>query len=307
MNDLEKNVSIVDASGLANNVLFLQVHFGRLGNTRSIGGDIFETDADKSLLRATKQLLVSPELEAIRKADLRMYQWLYNSSGLAVPCSFDAFCIPKGSLINVRQKLEDYRLERIALVDAFLSVYAAQAKETGSKLASLSDLSDYPPIEVVKAKFTFGYVIFSFGLCEGLKAISEGLYQEMSDKLNSQLQNAGEEITAVFRQTALDLLTNLQDQLKPSDDTGKEKTLSKNSVDKVKKFLDNFSLKNVTDDKQLAGIVEQVKSLLDGTDLKANRSNAEFKAKMRDGLASVTAELSTMVQEKTGRKFLFDE
>jgi len=103
------------------------------------------------------------------------------------------------------------------------------------------------------------------------------------------------------------LLTNLQDQLKPSDDTGKEKTLSKNSVDKVKKFLDGFSLKNVTDDKQLEGIVEQVKTLLDGTDLKANRSSAEFKAKMRDGLASVTAELSTMVQEKTGRKFLFDE
>ena len=304
----ETTITVTDMTGLSAGVMFLQLHAGVLGNSRKVGGDIWNTpETDKSLLHASKTLLESSQLDAIRKADMRMRQWLYNTNGPALPCDFDAFMIPNGSVISVKNKLEEYKRERAALVDEFLTVYIEQVRISKDRLGPLHNPHDYLSLDQVRAKFYFDYSIFAFGVSEGLKQISEELYQQEVTKLQTTLQSAATEITAAMRQTVFDLLTNLQEKLTPDESTGKVKTLHKAAVENVKKFLDTFSLKNVTNDAQLAGVVEQVKGLLSGTDVKSLRASDSFRDKMRDSLAGITAQLSTMVQEKSGRKFLFDE
>jgi hypothetical protein len=304
----QTTINVTDVSGLVNQVMFLQLHAGLLGNSRKVCGDIWNTpETDKSLLHASKTLLTSPQLDAIRKADMRMRQWLYNTNGPALPCDFDAFMIPNGSIVNVKNKLEAYKTERAALVEEFLAVYIEQGKTAQEKLGPLFNPQDYPSVSQVRAKFYFDYSIFAFGVSEGLKAISQELYQQEVDKLQTTLQSAASEITAAMRQTVYDLLTNLQDKLTPDETTGEKKILHKAAIENVKKFLDTFNLKNVTNDTELAGVVEQVRELLSNTDAKSLRASDSFRDKMRDSLTGITSKLSTMVEIKAGRKFLFDE
>ena len=304
----DQTISVTDVSGLVNQVMFLQLHAGLLGNSRKVGGDIWNTpETDKSLLHASKTLLTSPQLDAIRKADMRMRQWLYNTNGPALPCDFDAFMIPNGSIVNVKNKLEAYKTERAALVEEFLAVYIEQGKTTQEKLGPLFNPQDYPSVSQVRAKFYFDYSIFAFGVSEGLKAISQELYQQEVDKLQTTLQSAASEITAAMRQTVYDLLTNLQDKLTPDETTGEKKILHKAAIENVKKFLETFNLKNVTNDTELEAIVGQVRDLLSNTDAQSLRASDSFRDKMRDSLTGITSKLSTMVEIKAGRKFLFDE
>ena len=304
----DTTINVTDVSGLVNQVMFLQLHAGTLGNTRKVGGDIWNTpDTDKSLLHASKTLLESSQLDAIRKADMRIRQWLYNTNGPALPCDFDAFMIPNGSIMNVKNKLEEYKNERAALVGEFISVYVEQCKASVEKLGPLHNPEDYPAVEEVRGKFYFDYSIFAFGVSEGLKAISQELYQQEVDKLQTTLQSAASEITAAMRQTVYDLLVNLQDKLTPDEATGEKKVLHKSAIENVKKFLDAFNLKNVTNDKELAGVVEEVRGLLAGTDAQSLRASDSFRDKMRDSLKGITSQLSTMVEIKPGRKFLFEE
>ena len=304
----EQTINVTDISGLVNQVMFLQLHAGVLGNSRQVGGDIWNTpDTDKSLLHASKTLLTSPQLDAIRKADMRIRQWLYNTNGPALPCDFEAFMIPNGSIVNVKNKLEEYKTERTALVDEFITTYVEQCRIARDQLGPLHNPHDYPSIEQVREKFYFDYSIFAFGVSEGLKAISEELYQQEVDKLQTTLQSAATEITAAMRQTVFELLTNLQDKLTPDETTGERKVLHKAAIENVKKFLDTFNLKNVTNDTELGVVVEQVRDLLSNTDAKSLRASDTFRDKMRDSLADITSKLSTMVEVKAGRKFLFDE
>jgi hypothetical protein len=54
---------------LAKQTVFIKVHLGLLGNTRKVSSSQVEVDADKALIRVSKTLLDSPELQAIRALD----------------------------------------------------------------------------------------------------------------------------------------------------------------------------------------------------------------------------------------------
>ena len=72
-----QTITFNDVSGLSSQVMFLQLRAGLLGNSRKMGGDIFNTPGtDVAWLSANKKLLESPQLDAIRKADMRIRQWL---------------------------------------------------------------------------------------------------------------------------------------------------------------------------------------------------------------------------------------
>ncbi len=52
---------------LARKTVFVKPHLGVLGNSRKVSSTRVEVDADKDLIRVTKTLLDSPELQAIRR------------------------------------------------------------------------------------------------------------------------------------------------------------------------------------------------------------------------------------------------
>lgn len=296
--------TVKDASDLVAKTVFIKFRFGCVGNSRKVSGsDVLSTDADKALLKVSKQLLDSPELEAIKQADTRMRTWLYNT---CLPFDMGIMILPVGLIETAETRMKEYRAEREELIAGFISAYSALKEKAASHLGSLYDPSDYPSPEAIRARFVFDWQYVSFSVPGHLKGISAALFQSQTEKHAQQLQAATEEITALMRQTLFELVSHLQDRLTPGDD-GKQKILRESAVKNLQDFLNSFDLRNVTDDKELAAQVAKVRELVSGTSAATLRSSDQFREKIRSGMQSITAQLAGMVEEKAGRKFRTDE
>jgi len=295
-----KDLTVTDASSLTAATVFLKTRFGIIGNSRKVSGaEVLDTDADKALLRVSKQLLDSPELEAIKQADTKMRTWLYNA---CLPYDLGVQLLPKKSIESARAKMAEFRAERAELVENFVAAYPGLLEKAAAQLGSLFNAADYPTIEQVRAKFFFGWNIVTFEVPDSLKEISEQVFQEEKAKQEANFKAAADEITALMRQTMFDLVSHLETRLTPGDD-GKQKILKESAVANLQKFLESFDIKNVTNDAELAAVVSKARELVDGTSAATLRSSDAFREKIRAGMASVKDQLSGMVEEKAGRKF----
>ncbi len=68
-------------------------------------------------------------------------------------------------------------------------------------------------------------------------------------------------------------------------------------------FFEMFDMKNVTNDTELARLVEQAKAIMAGTSAEQLRTDEELKEKIRSGMEGITNQLSTMIQVEPGRMF----
>lgn len=296
-------VEVMDKADLAQKTVFVKVRFGSLGNSRKVNDNVLETDADKELLKVSKTLLDSEELEAIRKADGKMRQYLYNT---CLPFDIGILLLPCGLISDVHKRLTEYRETRGELVSKFLTAYPELCKSAALRLGSLYNPADYPTAETVKARFVFDWQYVSFGVPGQLKGISAGLFAAEQEKASAIMKAAAEDITVLMRQTLLEMVSHLQERLTPTDD-GKAKILRESAVKNLQEFLNTFDLRNVTDDKALQGQVAKVKALISGTNAEALRNSDVFRDKIRSGMAEVSSVLSTMVEDKAGRKFRTDD
>lgn len=298
--------AIQDASDLTEKSLFLRVSYGHLGNTKKVpGADILKTDADVALLRVSKALLESPELDAIKHHDNALRKWLSN---VCLPFLDwpGVLVVPKPLVQRVWDKLRDHREERHELVASFLSVYPSLIDKAKTALGTLWIENEYGTLEEVRKKFRFYWAIRTFETPTSLKEISEELYEEQKTAAKAQFSAAMEEITAVLRQTFFDMTEHLRDKLAPSAD-GKQKVLRESTISGLKDFLENFDLRNVTDDKALAEQVAKAKALLGDSDASTLRTSEEFRSKVFAGMAELTETLGGLVEDRPSRKFRLDE
>ena len=73
-------------------------------------------------------------------------------------------------------------------------------------------------------------------------------------------------------------------------------------VEKVQAFLDSFSGRNLFQDDELAGLVEQARSVLDGIDPDEIRENVWLKRRIADQMNKVKATLDEAIIEAPRRK-----
>lgn len=295
--------NVPDYSDLANKTVFIKVRFGALGNSRKVNDNVLETDADKALLKVSKTLLDSNELEAIKKADGKMRQFLYNT---CLPFDIGVMLLPCGLITNVHNRLNEYKAEREQLVNAFIAAYPELCKQAASRLGSLYSTVDYPGADTVKARFVFDWQYVSFGVPGQLKGINAGIFQAEQEKASQIMKAAADDIALLMRQTLLDMVSHLKDRLTP-DAEGKTKILRESAVKNLQEFLSTFDLRNVTDDKALQEQVNKVKALISGTNAEALRNSDVFRDKIASGMSEVSTALSGMVEDKAGRKFRTDD
>lgn len=301
--------AIQDASDLTEKSLFLRVSYGHLGNTKKVpNAAVIKTEASASLLqllRVSKSLLESPELDAIKHHDNALRKWLSN---VCLPFLDwpGVLVVPKPLVQRVWDKLRDHREERHELVAAFFSVYPSLIEKAKEQLGPLYVENEYATVEDARKKFRFYWAIRTFETPNSLKEISEELYEEQKTAAKAQFSAAMEEITAVLRQTFFEMTEHLRDKLTPSAD-GKQKVLRESTIDGLKEFLENFDLRNVTDDKALAEQVAKAKALLGDSDASTLRTSEEFRKKVFAGMAELTETLGGLVEDRPSRKFRLDE
>lgn len=294
------------ANDLSQNSVYVSVRLGAFGNRRGLDKGALEVDSDKSMINATKRLLDCPEMDAITKADSALRVWLYDRS---LPSFFKegVYLLSDVAVPVVDKQLRRFRDERAVLVSHLCSSYAYRIREAQDKLLSNFNPNDYPPLDNLRASFTCSWSYLSLGVPGKLESISADLYAEEKRKAEEQTNRQAEECRVYLREGMAELLDHMVSRLTP-DDNGKPKIFHDSGVQKIKSFLDNFSLRNITGDDELGALVQRAKMVLGGVDAPQLRTSESLKAKVRSTLATVKEQVDGLVvAAKASRRYVFDE
>lgn len=101
---------------LAKQTVFIKLHLGLLGNSRKVSSSRVEVDADKALIRVSKTLLDSPELQAIRTLDGDIRHFLYD---MCLPFEVGIHLLPLCLMETVDERLHEFKDRRGELVESF--------------------------------------------------------------------------------------------------------------------------------------------------------------------------------------------
>jgi hypothetical protein len=301
---LAKAVTIEDPGlDIARKTVCIKVRLSTMGNTRKVSTSQIEADADKALLRVSKFLLDSAELKAIRQFDGEVRQYLYN---ICLPFEIGIHLLPIAALQTVENRLRQFAVDRVQLIDAFLVAYPSLCQDAAQRLRGLYNPADYPPIDEVRQQFSLSWQYISFGVPEQLKGISRDVWEQEREKAAQRMAQASSEIQQVLRETMAGLVQHMADRLQTSED-GKPLRFKNSTVSNLVEFLANFEFRNVTDDTELQNLVAQARQMLQGVDAEDLRSTGELRTKVQQGMTNLAAQLDTLVVRAGGRKFRFDE
>jgi len=288
--------------GLAQKAVCIKVRLQRLGNTRKVSTSQIEVDTDKALIRVSKHLIDSTELRQITNFDAEVRRYLYNT---CLPFEVGIHLCPFALLEQVEGRLRKLAEDRQSLVAVFLSAYPALCHEAATRLRTLYNPQDYPPIEYVRGQFGFTWQYVSFGVPEQLREISTRIWEGEREKAAQVMAEAAEEIQQVLRVAMGELVAHMRDRLKDGPE-GKPLKFKESTVAKLVEFLGTFEFRNVTDDGELQGLVEKARTLLAGVTTDDLRTTADVRARVQQGMAEIASELDTMIVKKPCRKFRFE-
>ena len=287
---------------LAQKTVCIKVRLQRLGNTRKVSTSQIEVDSDKALIRVSKHLIDSGELRQITNFDSEVRRYLYNA---CLPFEVGIHLCPFPLLEQVEGRLRKLAEDRQSLVAAFLAAYPALCHEAATRLRTLYNPQDYPPIEYVREQFGFTWQYVSFGVPEQLREISTRIWEGEREKAAQVMADAAEEIQQVLRVAMGELVAHMRDRLKDGPE-GKPLKFKESTVAKLVEFLGTFEFRNVADDGELQGLVAKARTLLAGVTTDELRTTADVRARVQQGMAEIATELDTMIVKKPGRKFRFE-
>ena len=288
---------------LARKTVFVKLHLGLLGNSRKVSSAQVEVDADKNLIRVSKTLLDSPELQAIRRLDGELRHYLYD---MCLPFEPGIHLLPIGLIETVDARLHEFEAKREELVETFIAAYPRLCEEAARRLRTLYNPLDYPPVAEVRSEFTCSWQYISYGVPHQLREVSERMFQDERDKAAQRMSEAYTEVRQVLREAMAELVAHMRDRL-TDQANGTPQRLRESTVQKLREFLDTFDFRNVTNDQELKEQVERARALLTGTTTDAIRNMAELRSRVREGMSEIAARLEPMVSDRVGRKFRFDE
>jgi hypothetical protein len=251
----------------------------------------------------SKHLLDSAELKAIGRFDGEIRRFLYN---ICLPFEVGIHLLPIAAIEAVEQKLRQFAEQRQELVKAFLAAYPTLCQDAAKRLRGLYNPADYPPASDVEREFGFSWQYVSFGVPDQLKGISQEVWQQEREKAAQRMAEASSEIQQVLRETMAKLVQHMAERLKVGVD-GKPVRFKETTVSNLVEFLANFEFRNVTDDAELQGLVNQARTLLQGVEADDLRSTGELRARVQAGMEGLASQLDTMLTKSGSRKFRFDE
>ena len=202
--------------------------------------------------------------------------------------------------------VEEYKEKRISLVNKFVNSYSSSVKASKDYLGGLFDLSDYPAQEEVKNSFYINSSYIEMGLPNQLKTVSPEIFEREKKEFKEKIQNAIEEVRDALRSSFAILVNHMVDRLKPKED-GKPKSFHVSMVENFVEFLDNFNLRNITDDSELSELIQKAQGILSGKDPEELRKNQNLKEIVSGGMSEIKSKLDTMVINKPIRQFNWEE
>lgn len=314
---MPRRISILDSA------VCVRIKFGRIGTSRKVKNETTITkavsqetgeeydvvtktvtvDAEEDLIKVSKKLLSSPEVDAINKFDSEIRKWIrsrVNDSNIDEGLYWIGLPLVGG----FEEQMKAYAIRRNELVNNLVEAYEGIVQEDATRLRAAFDQNDYPAPDRVRETFRMVWYYVSFTTPRSLEAVSEELYKKAQSDLNATIQTAQDAVQLALRSEMSELVDWAIERLSPGKD-GKRKILrtKKKSGEeigltaKLHQFFETFSGRNITSDAELQALVGKAEALMTGIDGDALKASDTLRESLRTSFSELRAELDPLVSE----------
>ena len=298
--DVKQEVAAIPS--LSERAVFLSIHFNRFGNTRKVSTSRIEVGADKKRISVNKRLLDSPTLQQITSLDADVLRYV---DSMCLPWERGVHVLPLTAVEKVVAKLKEFKEERDILVFKFTLEYPLMLEEARAPLGELFNEKDYLTEKEAAAEFDMRWTLLAFSTPDKLAEIDPAIFAAEREKVQNDQRRAFEDWRLLLRAGFAEVVNRLRESLVPGPD-GTTRKLTDASVERLKSFLETFQFKNISDDKELAEITEEMRGLMDGIDVESLRESESLKV----AVGAVLKQAADSIEVVTGsavRSFDFSE
>lgn len=280
--------------------VFLSLKVSILGNSRKVSAQAVDVDADKEMLRVSKQLLDSPEYEAIKSLAGVVRKTVKQLSLPADWLRSGMSLVPLPLVEKLDEKLAEYRTQLAGLVAKFCEMYEFRKADAEQRLKDLYNPEDYPAIDKVRGSFQIEHQYLSMNVPDSLKEVKAEIWERERQAASSQWQEAIGEMRTLLRVQFKELVDHLTDRLTPSPD-GKKKIFKDSMIGNFKEFLEVFDMKNIGEDAELADLVGKARLALAGKTANQLRNSSSTKTAVREAFGNIKSVLDSMLTDQPTR------
>jgi len=304
-----------DAQALNNPLegnMLLSITFKKLGNTRKLKADQLGVDAEERMLTATKKLLDCDEYKAINRSQNQLSQFLRRKSIPGQLFRDSLYLLPPQNIIKCWQEIRRYKDDILPrLVADLVNIYPYRVQQAQEALRSLFNPTQYLPVDDIAKTFQVQYKFFTILTpspnTTTIAQINAQFFQEARSNAQQEWSTFLTEAKDALRASLRDMVAAMEDALTPSPD-GKRKRFYATTLTNLKEFMDDFAARNISNDNELATLVDKCRSYLKGASVDYIRKGPSFwRDEIREGLSNIKDTLSTMVELAPTRAISLDE
>lgn len=262
-----------------------------------------ETSTDPKRIGASKRLLRCTEAAAIQREQSGLRSWVREKT---VPSPFGdgVYLVPNVLLGEVDAKLVVTQANVRRLGEALIQAYDGIIAKEREALGPQFNLSDYDPPSVIRERLRVEWSYVVFGVPQNLPG---NLYSREAGKAQAKLAEAVDSIQQVLRAEMAELVNHASEMLTAKGADGKLKMFKNTLTENIKDFLNVFTARNITNDRELEAICNQARMLLDGVKPENLRKSSIMRSQMAEGFAGIRAKLATMTVTAGSRKITFED
>lgn len=306
-------------ANVTQNAVCIIVNIESIGTSRKVPTSHISADVtDMSLIRASKALLQSEQLAAIKSRDGFGRQWLYSRCIPNKVIKSGVYLCPIALIEQVETYMVTWQAERTALVNRLAGIYETLVANDRIALKSEFVAEDYPGVKLrddgtlkvnsnaLAACFGIDWQFVAFETPSSLKQVSDEFFEAAKAKESAKWASVSEDVMYAIRSEARGLISNMVDKLTGKDD-GKPKIFRNTLVTNMNDFLDLFDAKNVAGDQELSKLISNARQIMAGVTADTLRQQEPLRDSVRAQFAKLDSHLDTMLQDKPQRMITFEE
>ena len=317
--------TLSDARKVAARTIGIALDCVRFGDRRQ--GDLskVEVDADKDQLvlgkhlvprrRRRAQAMVVPQaaadagraLTAVERVDFDAQEYLKR---VGLPSYFrpGTHRIPLALVEEVEVELAKYAEIREPLVDDFCVRYPGLVDAMREPLGSQYRREDYPPVEDVRARFSFSWRWFELdGVPDRVEAVSTEAYRAAKRRMDAELKQVADGCRLALRSYLYKLVETIAGRLAGEADETPKQFRQSTLLAGLSDFFRTFPLRNVTDDAELEQLVGELQALTSNVDLDEVKDDVSLQRALRSQLDRVADNLDDLLVARGSREITLPE
>jgi hypothetical protein len=275
--------------------LCISVEMGTYGQQRKLDLSKVETAADKRRIRASKAIMESANLDAIKTKWRQAHNWL-GTKCLPGPFRRGVYICPDDLTAEVDQKLKQFEIDAQPYIDALVAELPALKEADKEAFKDHYNESDYPTEAELRDAFYIEVQYVDFKVSERLKTLAPALYARQVAQDQQRWDDAIKQAREFLRDTALYLLGQFAKQLRGTTKDGKRNPIYDQTINNLRQFAKDFPARNIAGDDRLLLLIARAKGVLGDMDASDFRDDEKVRSRVSKEIDRIESEMNGLME-----------